>query len=156
MCEQTDTQTDIHTVVYTDTGLQTETHTPITVGSAVLALASIPALRQRLLCLSAPASCNLSVCEWVCVCICLCQFIAVDMCGWERQKEKNVNNLLISFMHHVNMKMLISLLSRNLTLCHISLLSVFHCCAKLAAMQSHTNTPGSVEEKVFCALTLTS
>lgn len=51
------------TSAYSETGMQTHTLTPLTVGLAVLALANIPATRQRLLCLSGPASCTMCVSE---------------------------------------------------------------------------------------------
>lgn len=87
----------------TETGIQTQTHT--LVSSAELALACIPALRQRLLCLSAPASCDLCVCTRVCVRTSVCVSTKPLICVGERETKKNVNSLLIRFMPLVNLNM---------------------------------------------------
>lgn len=79
--EWTDRRRHAHISVYWD--IQADTHTPITASSAVLALANIPALRQRLFCLSAPASCDL--------CVCVCTSVCVSIGLWQK-RLKSVNS----------------------------------------------------------------
>lgn len=69
------------TLTCTETGIHAQTHSPLTVNPAVPALASILALRQRLLCFPVPASCDL------CMCMCECVSMLPLICVGETREK---------------------------------------------------------------------